>query len=418
MQVPPTWLRSIKAVRFPAPASAIASGFPPCPEPITIASYVCVSVNLTPHQLCAGFFVAENSATRAPRIERSETIQDQSLPNLQGRQLQNPDFSTREQVQRVHDSPRRHRQPLPQHLAMLPAIIARPPPTATHAPLSAPVTIRAESPTAAVRAGVLGSWSATNSTSANTLKMTTAQIEPMNANGESCRWSQPECAAHAPTAGAVSERRPATTPIPRASKRAIPGLIDSLSLLMVKSTTESNPIRKRDKTLARRIRDWQPDLKARVSRFGAHLDASSVFFHNSLRRIEPKSGAFANRFGCEERFKDVLQYLFRNSGTAVPNLHHGTIVIAICADAKIAFSAHRIDCVVDKVGPHLIQFTAKGTHQKWHFFVVTMHGNALLELVVQDRESGFESFNHIHVLEGRLIHERVLLDRAHEIRNS
>lgn len=37
-QVPPTFLRSISAVRHPALASAFYSGVPPCPEPRMIAS--------------------------------------------------------------------------------------------------------------------------------------------------------------------------------------------------------------------------------------------------------------------------------------------------------------------------------------------------------------------------------------------
>src|SRR5437773_5487712 len=39
MQVPPTCSRSIMAVFHPAPASALESGVPACPEPITIALY-------------------------------------------------------------------------------------------------------------------------------------------------------------------------------------------------------------------------------------------------------------------------------------------------------------------------------------------------------------------------------------------
>src|ERR1700689_4046222 len=38
IQVPPTSWRSISAVFFPAATSAPASGLPPCPEPMTMAS--------------------------------------------------------------------------------------------------------------------------------------------------------------------------------------------------------------------------------------------------------------------------------------------------------------------------------------------------------------------------------------------
>jgi hypothetical protein len=46
-----------------------------------------------------------------------------------------------------------------------------------------------------------------------------AVVDPINAMGEPCRFSQPICAAHATTAGAVNERKPATIPIPMAKTR-------------------------------------------------------------------------------------------------------------------------------------------------------------------------------------------------------
>ena len=55
------------------------------------------------------------------------------------------------------------------------------PANARHRPLRAPVTIRAPSPSGAVREGVLGSWSATNSPSARTVNNPTAHVDAMKA---------------------------------------------------------------------------------------------------------------------------------------------------------------------------------------------------------------------------------------------
>src|SRR6202158_349543 len=82
--------------------------------------------------------------------------------------------------------------------------------------------MRAVSPTAAVRAGVEGSWSATNSPKAPTVKMPTAHAEPMKAKGEPWRLIHPRCAAQATTAGAVMDRKPVTTPIPNTSNSPNP----------------------------------------------------------------------------------------------------------------------------------------------------------------------------------------------------
>src|SRR5215470_4852183 len=51
MHVPPTCARSTIATRRPASASATASGLPPWPEPITIASYSSSIVLLSAAQL-------------------------------------------------------------------------------------------------------------------------------------------------------------------------------------------------------------------------------------------------------------------------------------------------------------------------------------------------------------------------------
>jgi hypothetical protein len=68
-----------------------------------------------------------------------------------------------------------------------------------------------------VRLGVLGSTSATYSASANIENIATAAVDPMNASGEPWTFSHPRWAAQLTAAGAVSERKPATKPIPAAS---------------------------------------------------------------------------------------------------------------------------------------------------------------------------------------------------------
>src|ERR1700756_2807613 len=112
--------------------------------------------------------------------------------------------------------------------ARAPPSRAAPPAIARQAPQRPPVTMRAQSPTGAVRAGVLGSWSATNSTSAKTVKIPRLHFDPMNAKGELWRLIQPRWEAQATTAGAVSERSPATIPMPKASNRANVEVIELL----------------------------------------------------------------------------------------------------------------------------------------------------------------------------------------------
>jgi hypothetical protein len=72
-----------------------------------------------------------------------------------------------------------------------------------------------------------------NSPKAPTVKMPTAQAEPMKAKGEPDRWIQPKCAAQATTAGAVMERKPATTPIPNTSNSPNPEFMALPSIVTV-----------------------------------------------------------------------------------------------------------------------------------------------------------------------------------------
>ena len=63
----------------------------------------------------------------------------------------------------------------------------------------------------------------TSSTSASTVNIPAAQIEPMKASGVPASGSQPRWAAQLIAAGAVKVRIPATTPIRRAhSSKIIP----------------------------------------------------------------------------------------------------------------------------------------------------------------------------------------------------
>ena len=76
--------------------------------------------------------------------------------------------------------------------------------------------MRAANTGGAVRAGVLGSLSVTSSATARTVRITTVMTLAIQDAHVECRLIQPRKAAQATTAGAVSERNPATTPINKA----------------------------------------------------------------------------------------------------------------------------------------------------------------------------------------------------------
>ncbi len=85
------------------------------------------------------------------------------------------------------------------------------------------------------------------------------------------------------------------------------------------------------------------------------MNIAPVLLHNSLNGVESQPGAFSDSLGGEERFEDVRLYIGRNPRTVVGDLNHHAIILAIGSNSKFAFAAHRVNGIVDDVGPNLIQ---------------------------------------------------------------
>src|SRR6202789_1330372 len=160
----------------------------------------------------------------------------------------------------------------------------------------------------------------------------------------------------------------------------------------------------------------EPDLETCVAGLRTQLNISAVLLNNALDRVEAQARAFPNSFGREKRFEDVGLYLFRNSWTVVANLDYYATVIAIGSDAKFALAVHRVNRVIDNVGPDLVEFASKRIYEEGNALVVTLHHDSLFQLVVQDRKRGLQALYHVYVLDRRLVHVGVFLDCADQIR--
>src|SRR6202035_2266243 len=116
------------------------------------------------------------------------------------------------------------------------------------------------------------------------------------------------------------------------------------------------------------------------------LNGASMLFHNALHGVESEAGSLAHTFGREERLEDVCLYLRRNSWTIIADFHNHAGGIAISANTKFSFSVHRVDGVVDQVGPNLVEFAAERIHQQGHALVFALYSHPAPEFVVQDGE--------------------------------
>src|SRR5271154_492007 len=99
--------------------------------------------------------------------------------------------------------------------------------------------------------------------------------------------------------------------------------------------------------------EGKPDLKAGVTRFGFNLDVAAVLFHDALHGVEAESGAFSHSLGGEEWLENVREHVRRNSGTVVGDFDHHGIVLAVDPQPEFAFAMHRVNGVVNDVGPDL-----------------------------------------------------------------
>src|SRR5579862_8015592 len=143
-----------------------------------------------------------------------------------------------------------------------------------------------------------------------------------------------------------------------------------------------------------------------------------MLLDDSLNRIETEARPFSDTLRREEGLKDMWLDLRRDSRAIVRDLYDNAVIFAIGANPQFPLPIHRVDCIVDQIRPDLIQFAAKGIHQQGHRLIVAVDSNSALEFVIEDGKSIFKRLDDVHVLDWRLIHKRVFLNRLHEIGNT
>src|SRR5208282_3565749 len=114
-------------------------------------------------------------------------------------------------------------------------------------------------------------------------------------------------------------------------------------------------------------------LKTRIAWFGANLNTSAMLLHNSLHGIQAESRTFSHSLGGEKRFEDMGLHFLRNSRTVIANFNHNATVLLVGSNANLALPMHRIDGVIDNVGPDLVELAAKRIHQQRNLLVVALH---------------------------------------------
>src|SRR6266404_6363939 len=107
-----------------------------------------------------------------------------------------------------------------------------------------------------------------------------------------------------------------------------------------------------------RLFDRQANDKSGVSWPGFQVYSAVMLLHDFNGRIQSEAGAVAYTLCRKEGIEDPGLNFRWDARPVIPYFHDNRIELTADLDSQFAASIHRIDSVVDQVGPHLIQCAA------------------------------------------------------------
>src|SRR5687767_12066004 len=103
---------------------------------------------------------------------------------------------------------------------------------------------------------------------------------------------------------------------------------------------------------------WQHNSKLRLTRFGLdqQLPAMAVG-DNVMANVQSQPRSLPGSFGGEERLENAGLDFHGNSWSIVANLDDHALIFLIGSYFYFSLAVHRIDGIVDDVGPYLVELT-------------------------------------------------------------
>src|SRR5205823_14986595 len=121
-----------------------------------------------------------------------------------------------------------------------------------------------------------------------------------------------------------------------------------------------------------------------------HLNVAAMFADDTRYSVQAQTGSLANAFRRKERLEDMRLHVGRDARPIVSDFYYHAIVFTISSDAQLTLSVHGINRFVNNVGLDLVEFAAERVHKKRNTLILALHGDAALELVVQDGQRGLQ----------------------------
>src|SRR4029077_17395062 len=151
----------------------------------------------------------------------------------------------------------------------------------------------------------------------------------------------------------------------------------------------------------------KPDAKAGAIRPGGKIDFSAMTLANdSVADNQSEAGSRATLGGEERDGKNMRLGFRRNAAAVIGDFDEEVGTVTPGPNVDPSSSVHRIDGIVDEVGPHLIKLAAVGADLRQGAVKVARDGG-VFQFVTQDNQRILNSLVDIDLLPRRLIHERI-----------
>src|SRR5919197_3366514 len=161
--------------------------------------------------------------------------------------------------------------------------------------------------------------------------------------------------------------------------------------------------------------DGDANPQDRLIRLGVDADRAAVaLLDDATCDVEAKTGALAWVLGRVERLERPCRHRRRHPGTGIADLDDHDIPVSPRRYPQCSRPAHRVDGVVDELGPYLVEFAGVGLDPGDVGAVVAHDPDTVAEFVPEHDQGALKTVRDVDVLYRRTVHLGVGLEDGNE----
>src|SRR5215204_5378951 len=171
------------------------------------------------------------------------------------------------------------------------------------------------------------------------------------------------------------------------------------------------------RTVGRGRLNGDADLQDGWARLGVDADRATVaLLDDASCDVKTKTRALAHVLCGVERLECAGRYVPWHAGAGVADFNDDVSPVSPGRYSQSAGAVHRVDGVIDEVGPHLVEFAGVGLDPGDD--TVVTHDVDVVELVAEHHQGAFEAVADVDALDRSSVHLGVGLDGGDEVRNA